>query len=199
MHQKPHALAGIAAPLLFVSAYLLAAAARPEFNHFTKAVSELGSVHAPNAGFWNLLGFICPGLLIAFFALGLHQAVGQDSEGRLPFYALFLSGILMALAGLFPGDFEHRTSFTMIMHAVGTFGSFIAFLVAAFTYPLYLRKSDFWEKTIVPSLTLTWLCILSGFLRTGMPPGIGQRVGFAFYFLWIAFMAINLYRYQRFT
>ncbi|MEZ4941427.1 MAG: DUF998 domain-containing protein [Saprospiraceae bacterium] len=199
MNQKPHALAGIAAPLLFVSAYLLAAAARPEFNHFTRAVSELGSVHAPNAVFWNVLGFICPGLLVAFFAIGLHQAVGQGNAGQLPFYALFLSGSLMVVAGLFPGDFEHRGSFTTIMHAIGTFGSFIAFLVAAFTYPLFLRKSDFWEKTIVPSLTLTWLCILSGFLRTGMAPGIGQRVGFAFYFLWIAFMAVNLYRHQRFS
>lgn len=197
MNQKSHALAGIAAPMLFVSAYLFATAARPEFNHFTKAVSELGAIHAPNAVFWNVLGFICPGLMIAFFAVGFHQAVAQADEGRLPFYALLLSGILMAVAGLFPGDFEHSTSFTTVMHAVGSFGSFIAFLVAAFTYPLYLRKSDFWEKTIVPSLTFTWLCILSGFLRTGIAPGISQRVGFAFYFLWIAFMAINLFRYQR--
>lgn len=199
MNQKSHALAGIAAPLLFVGAYLLATAARPEFNHFTKAVSELGSLHAPNAVFWNILGFICPGLLIAFFAVGFHQAVTPNGEGRLPFYALLLSGILLAVAGLFPDDFEHNASFTAIMHATGNFGSFIAFLIAAFTYPLYLRKSDFWEKTIVPSLTFTWLCILSGFLRTGLAPGISQRVGFVFYFLWIAFMAINLFRYQRFS
>jgi len=199
MKQKPHALAGIAAPLLFIGAYLLLAAARPEFNHFTKAVSELGSVNAPNGAAWNLFGFVCPGLLIAFFSVGLHQAVTAGQSGKISFYALFLSGIFMALAGLFPGDFENKTSFTMLMHTIGSMGSFIAFLVAAFTYPLHLRKSIYWEKTIVPSLTFTWLCILSGFLRTGTAPGIGQRVGFLLYFLWIAFMAVHLYRSQRFS
>jgi hypothetical membrane protein len=197
MKQKPHALAGIAAPVLFISMYLLMAAARPEFSHFTKSVSELGAVHAPNAYTWNLLGYICPGLLIAFFSIGLHQALTKDRYGRVSFYGLFMSGIFLALAGLFPGDFENRASLTMVLHTIGSLGSFTSFLLAAFTYPLHLRKSAFWEKTIVPSLTFTWLCILSGFLRTSATPGIGQRAGFLFYFFWIAFMAINLYRYQR--
>lgn len=199
MKQKPHAVAGMAAPVLFVGTYLLLAAARPEFNHLTKAVGELGAVNAPNAATWNLFGYIIPGLLIAFFSVGLHRAVAHEEGNHIPFYSLFLSGVFMVVAGMFPGNFKDPGSLTSILHSAGSFGTFLCFLVAGFTYPLLFRKSNFWEKTIIPSLTLTWLCILSGFLRTGAAPGLGHRAGFLLYFLWIAFIAFNLFRYDRFS
>lgn len=195
MKQKPHALAGIMALVLFTGSYYLLSNARPEFSHFTKAVSELGSVDAPNAVVWNIFGYLIPGLLVAYFGIGLHQAVTQGEGGKLPLYGMVLSGLFMAMSGVFPGDFGQRDSTTMLLHTIGSIGSFVAFLLAAFSYPPQLKKIPFWEKTILPSLLLTWLCIFSGFLRTGAMPGIGQRFGFAFYFLWIGFMAVQLYRY----
>ncbi len=194
MKQKPHALAGILAAVFFVCTYFLLSNARPEFNHFTRAVSELGSVGAPYASSWNLFGCIIPGLLIVYFAIGLHQSVTQGAGGgQLPFYGLVLSGLFMVLSGVFPDDFENRNTLTMLF-SIGSFG---AFLIAAFCYPPVLRKIPYWEKTILPALLLSWLCLFSSFLRSGTIHGFGQRIGFALYFLWIVFMAINLYRYTN--
>lgn len=44
------------------------AAARTDgYSHLTKAVSELGSVGAPNGTVWNLLGFGLTGAALAVF------------------------------------------------------------------------------------------------------------------------------------
>jgi hypothetical protein len=65
-------------------------------------------------------------------------------------------------------------------------------LIAAFSYPKQFRKSDYWKKAATPSLILAIFCIVSGFLRTGNTPGLGQRIGFFFYFLWIGYLAYFL-------
>jgi len=75
----------------------------------------------------------------------------------LAFWGLFLSGIFMSLSGIFPGDFDDRTSMTMILHTIGSLGSFLFFLIAAFSYPKQFKKSDYWKKAINPSLILTIL------------------------------------------
>ena len=36
--------------------------------------------------------------------------------------------------------------------------------------------------------------IVTGFLRTGNAPGLGQRFGFACFFLWVALVGYALYR-----
>ncbi len=196
MKQLSHALAGIGSAVLFGSTYFVFSQARPEFSHVHKAVSELGAIGAPHAVWWNLLGYILPGLLISYFGIGLHRAVVQDKAGKLPLYGLVFCGLFMTLAGIFPGDFENRNSITMLLHTVGSLGSFAGFLTAAFSYPFFLKQNYFWEKTILPSLLFTWLSILSGFLRTTEMPGLGQRVGFLLFFIWIVFMSIQLFRFQ---
>jgi hypothetical protein len=45
-------------PLWFAVVYLALSAARPEYSHLTKAISELGSVDAPRAWVWNIFGYI---------------------------------------------------------------------------------------------------------------------------------------------
>jgi hypothetical protein len=99
----------------------------------------------------------------------------------------------MALSGVFPGDFENRTSMTMIVHAVGSVGSFLVFLVAAFSLPRVLRRFREWQPFVWPSLALAGGSIVTGFLRTGNAPGLGQRLGFACFFLWVAVVGYALY------
>ena len=41
------------------------------------------------------------------------------------------------------------------------------------------------------------LSIVSGFLRTGNTPGLGQRIGFGFYFLWIGYLAFLLFKQEE--
>ena len=180
-------------PVWFGSVYGIMAVLRPDYSHLTKAISELGSVDAPRAWIWNLLGYILPGMAVALLGLGIGNRFAKESGARVPAWALIASGLFMALSGVFPGDFENRTSITMIVHAVGSFGSFLVFLVAAFSLPRVMRRFREWEPYVWPSLVLAAGSIVTGFLRTGNAPGLGQRLGFACFFLWVAVVGYALY------
>lgn len=79
---------------------------RSEYSHLTKAISELGSVDAPNLWYWNTLGYVLPVLFISLLGVGLITRFPKLS--KIPGYALVASGLFMALSGVFPGDFENR-------------------------------------------------------------------------------------------
>lgn len=194
MNTRIYAIAGILAPAIFLITYLIMSISRPEYSNFTKAISELGSVDAPNKLYWNFFGYIIPGLLIVLFSLGLKKHF-QNTPGKVPFIALALSGFFMAMAGVFPGDFDNKASLTSTLHAIGSFGSYIAFLVAAFTFPKLLSYVDKWENLRNPLYLLTFGSFLFGtwpFIFTSMP-SIGQRFVFACYFGWVLLCAFSLY------
>ena len=191
-------LIALATPLWFVAVYLVMSSRRPEFSHLTKAISELGSLDAPDRWFWNVLGYILPGLAIALLGLGLKWDFARaDRKALGPAMALVASGLFMALAGVFPGDFENRTSTTMILHTVGSLGSFAAFLVAGFWLPGVFRAREDWRWVAWPSLALVVASIAAGFVRTGAAPGLGQRLGFVIFFAWIGLVGYSLMRSNR--
>lgn len=168
---------------------------RPEYSFATKAISELGSLDAPDKWTWNILGYIVPGLLISLFSIGLYKNIAPVNASKLPFIGIFLSGIFMAVSGFFPGDFNDRQSTTMLLHTVGSFGSYLFFLIGAFSFPKQMKKSSYWKAAIKPTLTFTWLTILFGswpFIFSDYP-AVGQRFVFGFYFLWIVYTAYKLY------
>ena len=199
MTNKGYGIIGIAAPILFWATYLIMASIRPEYSMFTKAVSELGSVDAPNKWIWNSLGYIGTGILIMIFAIGLYKHMAIEKSGKLPFYGLLLSGLLMAISGIFPGDFDNKQSTTMLLHTIGSFGSYIFFLMGAFTYPKLMNKSSYWKSAKRPTLIFTYLTIVFGAWVFIFPdiPALGQRIVFFFYFLWLFYTAIKLYKQPK--
>ena len=184
------------APILFGTTYIIMSLIRPEYSMFTKAISELGSVDASHKWIWNGLGYLLPGILIAVFAYGLYKAIAEDKSGKLPLYGILLSGIFMAISGIFPGDFDDRESTTMLLHTIGSFGSYLFFLLGAFTYPQLMKKTTYWSSAVKPTLVFTFLTIVFGAWPFVFPniPAFGQRIVFFFYFLWIFYTAIKLYK-----
>ncbi|MET1259877.1 DUF998 domain-containing protein [Flagellimonas sp. DF-77] len=195
MTKKTYAILGFLAPVLFWGTYFIMAGQRPEYDFLTKAVSELGSVDAPNKWIWNGVGYILTGVLIAIFSIGLHNDIKTENSSKLPGLGIFLSGIFMVLSGLFPGDFEEKQATTMLLHTIGSFGSYLFFLMGAFTFPTPMKKSPYWKNAVRPTLTITWLSIIFGswpFVFRDFP-AVGQRIVFAFYFLWMLYTAYRLY------
>ena len=200
MTNKNYAIIGILATALFWTTYIIMSNLRPEYNLFNKAVSELGSLEAPNKWTWNILGYIITGVLIAVYSFGLFKNISDGQGSKLPLIGFVFSGLFMSLSGIFPGDFDNRQSTTMLLHTVGSFGSYLFFLIGAFTYPKQMKKSEYWKKFIKPTLIFTWLTIIFGswpFIFTTYP-SIGQRIVFFFYLMWIFYTAIKLYK-QPFT
>ena len=194
MTRKTYAWIGLASAVLFWTTYLIMSYLRPEYQFLYKAVSELGSVDAPNKWLWNVFGYILPGLLICIYSVGLFKDVSANQGNQWPLIGLAGSGLFMSLAGIFPGDFDNRQSVTMLLHSLGSFGSYMLFLLAAFTFPKRMAISDYWKAAVRPTLAFTWLSIAFGswpFLFQSMPAA-GQRLVFFFYFAWIVYTAIML-------
>jgi hypothetical membrane protein len=195
MTNKQYAVIGFLAPSLFLTTYLVMSNLRPEYSFMTKAISELGSVDAPNKWVWNVLGYILPGTFIAVYGFGLHKNSVPKMTSKLPFIGIFFSGIFMAISGIFPGDFDDKQSLTMLLHTVGSFGSYLFFLIGAFTFPNQMKKIDYWKDAVKPTLICTWMTIIFGSWVFVFPnyPAVGQRIVFLFYFLWIVITAYKLY------
>ena len=182
-------------PVWFLTVYLVMSSRRPEYSHLTKAISELGSLDAPNLWAWNVLGYILPGLEVALLGVALNRELsGLGKSAGIPTMALAASGLLMAFSGIFPGDFVNRSSLTMVLHTIGSLGSFVVYLIAGFGLPPIFRSRPSWQWVAWPSLVLVIASIVTGFLRTGQAPGLGQRLGFACFFLWIGLVGFALYR-----
>lgn len=182
MRQKTYAIIGIATPILFWLTYIILSSTREGYSLFTKAVSELGSVDVPNKWIWNSIGYILTGLLISIYSIGLYKNIAIERASKWPLYGLFLSGIFMAISGVFPGDFDDRQSATMLLHSIGSFGSYIFFLIGAFTYPKLMKKTVFWSNAKRPTLIFTYLTIVFGAWPFVMPdiPALGQKIVFFF-------------------
>ena len=187
-------LLAIATPLWFALLYFVMSSLRVDFSHATKAVSELGSLDAPNRWAWNVGGYILPGLSIALLGVGIARHFHGERGAKLVSLSLIVSGLLMVMSGVFPGDFDNRTSPTMILHTIGALGSFLAFLVCGFAMPWLFRRHSGWSVYAWPSLGIVALSIAAGFFRTGNAPGIGQRLGFLCFFLWVGLVGIGLFR-----
>lgn len=193
--RKSIGLIALVTPLWFLAVYLIMSGLRPEYSHLTKAISELGSIGAPKMWVWNVFGYVLPGLSIALLGIGLNREFGQTYRTAMtPTAALVCSGLLMSLSGVFPGDFENRSSITMIIQMIGSIGSFVAFLVAGFWLPQLFRSAPQWRWVVWPSLILVIGSIVTGFLRSGAAPGLGQRLGFACFFVWIGLVGFALWR-----
>ncbi|MBW8361054.1 MAG: DUF998 domain-containing protein [Kaistella sp.] len=196
MSNKGFALSGYASAFLLATTYFIMANMRPEYSFRYKAISELGSVDAPHLWYWNIFGYVIPGVLIAGFAFGLYKYSSDASDSKTPLYSLILSGLLMSFSGIFPADMENRQSTTALLHMTGSFGSFLSFLVAAFTYPKIWRKNGKWKAIIRPAGICVWATIIFGFWPMIFPhiPSVGQRLIFLFYFLWIIIAATQLWK-----
>lgn len=199
MTNKQYALIGLLAPIIFATTYVIMANQRPEYSFLTKAISELGSIDAPNKWVWNILGYITSGILISIFGFGLYQHIAPKKSSKLPLIGIVLSGLFMSFSGIFPGDFDNKQSLTMLLHTIGSFGSYLFFLIGAFTYSKQMQKTTYWSKAIKPSLIFTWLTIIFGSWAFIFPniPAVGQRFVFGFYFLWIIFNAYHLFYQDR--
>lgn len=195
MTNQRYAIAGILAPAIFLITYLIASSLRPEYNLYTKAISELGSLHAPNKWFWNIFGYILPGILVSIFSIGLYKEISAGKASKYPLAGIFLSGVFMAIAGIFPGDFDNKQSMAMLLHTFGSLGSYVFFLLGAFTYVRLMKKSAYWQQAIKPTLIFTWLTIIFGSWPFIFPdyPAVGQRMVFMFYFLWIGYTAYKMF------
>lgn len=195
LSRKAIGAVAVVTPFWFLAVYLVMAGLCPDYDFLHKAISKLGWVGAPHAWYWNALGYILPVLAIALLGLALRiEFSSVRHAASVPAHALVVSGLFMVLSGVFPGDFVNRAATTVVLHTVVAFGTYMAFLVAGFWFPMLFRKLEAWRWVARPSLILVVASIITGFVRTGATSGLGQRLTFVCFFLWIGLVGFALVR-----
>ncbi|WP_026449438.1 DUF998 domain-containing protein [Aequorivita capsosiphonis] len=199
MTNRNYAILGLISPILFGATYFIMANQRPEYSFLYKLVSELGSLDAPNKWTWNILGYIIPGILISMYSIGLYKSMAEKKSSKLPLIGIFLTGFFLMFSGVFPADLDNRSSITTIFHMIGSYGSYLSFLIGTFTYSKLMKDNNYWKSSNVTLLIFVWLTIASGTWSWFFPniPSVGQRVNFFFVFAWIAYTAVKLYRLPK--
>jgi hypothetical membrane protein len=186
--QRIPAICGLLAPVWFLVALVAFAAARSDYSHLTKAVSELGAVGAPHALAWNIVGFGAIGGLIVVLAIG----VWQQANARWAAVFIALSGIAFAAAGVFPADMSNFEADTTRLHILASLVSLAAFVIAVPFMGGRLWRSGR-RGFAVAAIAFGLAVVLTLLLReTEMPPGLAQRINFVGYLAWMALVASSL-------
>lgn len=189
--EKRFALAGLLGVALSSGTIVVMAQLRTDgYDHLHKAVSELGSLDAPNKWLFNVLGYLIPGLLISYFAVGLGRSWG----GRHRFFVgtLLLSGVFLLLAGAFPMDMTQRSSPGSLIHTMGSLGSGVAWLLCSLGSWGVLRQEPGWQDLAGVSVALPLLVVLAILFTPADTPGLGQRFAFMGYFLFVGLLSWRL-------
>lgn len=183
-----------AAALVFWPALFLFAALYPGYSHSTRAISSLGAFGAPHALFWNLLGFVIPGLLLA--ASGARIALAIDGRKTVVFWLLILSALGFAGAGVFPAEMAHGVPIMQspwtAAHIVMITASGFPWLVTALLLVRRTRSNTQMRRhrgrmvSLALLAVLSFSCNLFADLLPGLANanGLAQRIAFAGYFAW---------------
>jgi len=186
--------AAVAAALVFWPALFAFAAAYPGYSHSTRAISELGAFGAPHALAWNLIGFVVPGLLLAYCGAGVALAI--DGRRRSLFWLLVISGLAFAGAGVCPAEMRHGVPIMQsgwtAAHLVMISASGVPWVIGALVLIGSARRSSRWRHLTAATVGLALLAVAglgTNILSGSIPalahvPGLAQRIAFGAYFAW---------------
>lgn len=193
MNNKTSGIIGITAVTISIVTIIIMAESRTDgYNHFHKAVSELGSLDAPNKWAFNIFGYILPGILISIFSLNLLKEFRSKFVKSYPFYLLFLSGLFLALAGIFPANMENKQSLITIIHLIGAGSSGVFWFLCALTLWWQLKKIDNWKTVSIITFLIPFGMIIGMSFVSKNSPGLSQRIVFASLYLYIIILSSKL-------
>lgn len=187
MSSKAAGLYGILATVWFTTALLVFADLYPGYTHATKAISELGAIGAPLQHAWNVIGFLVPGILLAFHGWGL----GAVASDRIAGAGFCLSGLSFA-ATCIPANMDDFSAPTSQAHIAASLAVFVFWLAGALRLTMGGAATS---KALMRATTAClWLAVAAALVRfSGLVfPGTGQRIAFAGHFTWVLSTALIL-------
>jgi len=185
--RRAAALAGlVAGPWCFL-ALLVFGARVPGYDHAMHPPALLGASGMPDAGAWNLLGFVVPGLFAAIALQGQHRVLRARDAGltaRVGMTLLSLSAIAFAVQGLVPLQLGraidagaarlHIAAWTLWWLAASA--GFVVLAFGSLRRPLFAIAALLAAAVIVAALHATSL---------SLPGGVRERLALAAWFGWI--------------
>lgn len=188
-HQKHKitAILGFTSVVLFGITLVVIANLTPEFHFLEDYVSELGAQGQPYALWWNLVGFLLVGILLAAFGYSYGRVVND----RLIGICLTLFGIGFAFTAL-PIELDHSESTLSTAHVLA-----ICLGLAGWMFGLArMAHIKTTEKTVRYSANIAAALVvlpIFGFIAGLWSMPVTHRLVFVVVFGWVAFESIRLF------
>lgn len=174
------------AGLLWLGAVLGFGAMLDGYSHAQHPVALLGAHGIERALAFDVLGFVLPGLLVAWGTLGLRDALGDAGwSARIGARLWLLSALAFAAQGLVPLDPGNLDAGPSRLHATVWSLWWIAFLPGALM--LALRARGFAVALVLAAAIVVGAVLLA-------PAGLSQRIAIA---AWFVLVAVGGHRFAR--
>lgn len=198
---------GWLAGVVFVVALLAIGALTSGYSHAHHPVGFLGMAGAPLAGWWNVSGFLVPGMLVVVFALSLLQPLQRAQArmaARIGIWLLAIAGLAFAGNGVFGFDPSDPGGMGSKLHVAMLTLALLGFLPAALAMALGLRCCHGWRVLVLagPVIVLATLASVMQRVLDAVPvlatnPGYAQRVTLVLFFAWLGLAAMVALRASR--
>ncbi len=194
-------LCGILAPVLWAGAIIFCGSLRPEYNHLTQYVSELGERGSSTEYVIRYAGFVPTGLMHVAFAAFLYAVFKGRRLAAIAAMLLALNGVARIGAGLFPcevGCAGPRLLLSQKLHSLSSGVGFFALIGAAVLWGIVLRRYRSLRGFSLYSVVsgILGLVFLGAMLwdaesRTGI--GLYERLSTGVLSLWVLVFAVRLW------
>lgn len=185
---------GILAPVVALSAFFVAAARRPGYEHVADTISKL-SAQGVSDWLWTV-GLVVYAVLMALCAAGLRRRFKSSRPGRVLWTAVAGHAILMIGVAIFRDDLRPGGFFTLegAVHDVLSGIAFSALVVAMLGAAALASVDKVMRPLRAITLVLGSAMTTVGIIFLFTPPevqGIPQRLFVALAAIWITFLAIR--------
>jgi hypothetical membrane protein len=195
---RPCAIFTFAGVLLFWVITMVLGFIQPGYSHVERAVSELGMVGAP----YSLIqraNFVVLGSAMIAFAIAAYRA--YPSSGLRHWLApglLVLHGLGRMGEGFFAWNPTLPGSLVNSLHTVSGMLAVLTMILIVFALYWMMRGAEVSKKlqwyTLATGALFVFLFVVFGPVGLGpsIPLGLGQRVGFLIWYLWVVIVAGSL-------
>ena len=199
--QRALALGGVVGPLLFWGAVVVLGSLDPDYSHLEHAMSLVGSVQAPFSPVARA-AFVLSGLLLVAFSVGLSRALRPGRVAIGGAATIAVHGIGRIGEGVFAWDLARPDSLVNTLHTAFGVPALLSMLAAPVLLAVAFRGADGWRAyyrpTVATAVAFVGVFVVVGPFSAaagvGVPSGLGQRVGFGLWYVWLLALAVGLYR-----
>lgn len=203
MSKRIWLLGGVVAPIVYLIAVVLGGLIRPDYSHYSEAISELIASGAPNKALLDPL-FVVYNLAALAFSFGVLACVrywpsGSRRVGLIAAGFVIFGGLIGLATVFFPQDpGGPAVTLTGTIHIVLAGLSSLASMLSMLFFGLWLRSAHESKMARYSLLSLIVVFLSGGLAAASIPIGFGasgllERVTIFSYLQWMFVVALWLY------
>ena len=194
-------LCGMLAPVLWAAAIIFCGSTRPQYNHLTQYVSELGERGSSTEFIMRYAGFVPTGLMHMAFSAFLYVTFKEGRLAQIAALLLALNGLARIGAGMFPcevGCAEPRLLLSQKLHTLSSGVGFFALIGSSILWGILCRRYESlsnlsWYSIISGILGLLFLLLMLRSADARMATGLYERLSTGVLSLWVLVFAARLW------